>query len=131
MDVFYAHIVDLIESIEDCFAKQRKLPCLTLLYAGIDVIATIECGPGKGTGADFVRWVDQYMLNTRELQCSAMDLYGARCGTLHTFISDSNLSRKGKARKVSMRGAKPTQMTWQLPPNVSDAKTMLGSTFEI
>lgn len=34
------------------------------------------------------------------LGCTAMDLYAARCGLLHTFTGQSHLSRAGKARMV-------------------------------
>ena len=101
MQTFYMHMIDLIESIEDCLAKRRILPCLVLLYSGIDVMASLESKPNEGTQSSFVRWTDAYLLNGRSLSCTAMDLYAARCGILHTFTPDSRLYREGKARMIA------------------------------
>lgn len=100
----------MIESIEDCFGKQRYLPCLILLFAGIDSVATLECEPGRGTRADFVTWAEKYTL--KGLQCSGIDLYAARCGVLHRSTADSDLYRAGKARRVlyAWGTADPTQL---------------------
>jgi hypothetical protein len=45
-------------------------------------------------------WADKYLLRGASLPCSASDLYGARCGILHTLSAESNMSRKGIAREV-------------------------------
>jgi Domain of unknown function(DUF2779) len=34
----------LVESIEDCLAKRRLLPCLILLYSAVDIVASLESG---------------------------------------------------------------------------------------
>jgi hypothetical protein len=91
---------DLFESIEDCFAKNRILPCLALIYSGIDVIASLEAKPGEKVQKYFVGWVESYLLKAGPLHCSAIELYGARCGIVHTFTSRSNFSKNGKARSI-------------------------------
>lgn len=97
---FYQDTRQLIESIEDCFEKRRLLPCLTLLYAGIDIFASLECQPHEGIQAAFVRWADRYLLKAHSLPCTALEIYAARCGIIHTFTADSDLSRKGQVRKI-------------------------------
>jgi hypothetical protein len=99
-DGLYQNIISLIESIEECLEKRRFLPCLTLLYTGIDVIASLERRPEEKPKTAFIRWVDGYLLRARALPCTSTELYAARCGILHTFSADSDLSRRGKARKV-------------------------------
>jgi len=101
METFYKHMMDLIESIEDCLAKRRIIPSLVLPYTGIEVIASLEARPHEGTKAYFVRWVDNYLLKQRSFSCTALDLYAARCGIVHTFRPDSDLYRSGKARRIS------------------------------
>jgi hypothetical protein len=96
---FYQNAIEQLESIEDCLNKDRVLSSLCLLYSLIDVTASLERGPNEGKSA-FVRWVDRYMLRKRPLPCTALELYAARCGILHSFTPDSNLSRKGKARNI-------------------------------
>jgi hypothetical protein len=43
------------------------LPCLTLLYTGIDVDAGLEHKSGENTQAAFVRWVEGYLLKVKPL----------------------------------------------------------------
>jgi hypothetical protein len=45
--------------------------------------------------------VDTYFLNGYNFPCTALDLYAARCGILHTFTPDSRLYREGKAKRVA------------------------------
>jgi hypothetical protein len=100
MDAFCQNMIALVESVEDCLEKGRLLPCLMLLYSGIDVVAGLERESGEGTKAAFVRWVAEYLLKVRLLPCTALELYAARCGIVHAFTPESDLSRQGKARKV-------------------------------
>jgi hypothetical protein len=100
MQPFYQNMKQLLDAIEDCLAKHRLVPCLTLLYSGIDVVASLERGPAEKTKAAFVRWVDENLLKAQPLPCTALELYAARCGVVHTFTAESDLSRKGSARRV-------------------------------
>ena len=93
-------IKQLKDSIEDCLSKGRVLSCLTLLYAAIDIFASLEQQAHEGTKGSFVRWVDTYMLPNNALQFCSIDLYAARCGIVHAFSAESDLSRSGKARKI-------------------------------
>ena len=86
------NLVEHLDAIEDCLQKRRILSCLCLLYSGIDVIASLETG--KSTKSTFLRWVEGNMLKARPMPCTALELYAARCGILHTFTADSDLSRK-------------------------------------
>jgi hypothetical protein len=97
---YFQAIRQLKDSIEDCVSKGRVLSCLTLLYSAIDIFASLERQPNKGTRGSFVRWVDTYMLPNSALQFSSIDLYAARCGIVHAFSAESDLSRSGKARKI-------------------------------
>jgi hypothetical protein len=47
-----------------------------------------------------MKWVDDYLLKAKPLECTPLDLYAARCGLLHTFSPDSRLSSQGKARRI-------------------------------
>lgn len=97
---FYQNIYALIEAIEDCLEKRRIMPCLVLLYTGLDVVASLERAHDEGTRVAFTRWVDSYLLNRHSLGCTALELYAARCGILHTFTAESDLSRADKTREI-------------------------------
>jgi len=96
-----SHLNNLIRAVDLCISNQLILPALMLLYSGIDVVGALERKPGTGTKASFTQWVDSYMLKTKALGCSSVELYGARCGLLHTLASESDLSRSGKARQIN------------------------------
>ena len=89
-----------LDATQECLKKGQVIAALCLLYSLIDVTASLERLSGEGTRSAFVRWVDEHMLKGRSLPYSALDLYGARCGVLHTFTPDSDLCREGKARKI-------------------------------
>jgi hypothetical protein len=55
---------------------------------------------GEGTKASFVRWVESYMLKAKPLGCTAIDLYAARCGIVHSMSAESDLSRQDKAARI-------------------------------
>jgi hypothetical protein len=92
------NLIALVESMEDCMAKGRLLPCLVLLYSAIDIVASLESG--KASGSAFMAWSDKYLLQGTSLACTASDLYGARCGILHTLSAESDMSRKGTAHRI-------------------------------
>ena len=78
------------------------VPSMMMCYATIDILAALARPPGaaESTGDDFRKWVDHYLLLGSCLVCTADDLWGARCGLLHTYAPESRDSRKGKARKL-------------------------------
>lgn len=100
---YYQAMTQLKGSIEDCLTKGRVLSCLTLLYSAIDVLASLERLPNEGTQSAFVRWVDRYMLPNSAFHFSSIDLFAARCGIIHAFSVDSDLSRKGSGKEDRVR----------------------------
>jgi hypothetical protein len=100
MEAFYQNTYALIEAIEECLDKRRLMPCLVLLYTGIDVSSSLERHRGEAPKIAFTTWADSYLLRARPLPCTALELYAARCGVLHTFTSDSDLFQKGQVRQI-------------------------------
>jgi hypothetical protein len=98
-------------SIAQMFLATRTLlndelipPALVLFYSTIDSLASL----GRPASVpyverdDFIRWVNRYLLSQAfDFQCSAIDLYAARCRVLHTHAPESKLSDKGRARSIS------------------------------
>jgi hypothetical protein len=100
MEMLERHLNDLFAAIVYCYENELLMPCLVLLYSGIDVAASLEPSAGKGVGERFEKWVERYMLKGRSLPCTARELYAARCAVVHTFTPNSNLSKTGKARVI-------------------------------
>ena len=83
----------IIESIRERRNARRPTPALILLYTGIDIAGWLAAeDPSEGVAKRFTAWVDRYMLPAPGIECSALDLYGARCGLLHSMSPSSNLS---------------------------------------
>jgi len=109
---------EIIEGIDVCQKAHLNNSTLILLYAGIDAVASLEKLPGEQQKFSFLRWVNSYLLPAKQLACSDLELYGARCGLVHNMAAESDLSIQGKVRPVvySFGGASPTESQ-----NASDA----------
>lgn len=100
MESFVRNMYKLFEAINCCETNKFFLPELMLIYSGIDIVASLERRKDEGTKSSFTRWVEKYLLKAVSLPCTAIELYAARCGILHTLTSRSDLSRKGQVREV-------------------------------
>lgn len=76
---------------------------LTIIYSGMDVFGLLAAPPAV-LDADrntFKQWCEKYILPTLQTvdgtAITAVDLYSARCGVLHTSTPLSSLDREGKA----------------------------------
>jgi hypothetical protein len=93
---------ELLSTIEACFKAQLILPGLILLYSAIDIMAWLNRDESHADSrrSDFIHWVNNYLLPHSELTCKANDLYSARCSILHSYTSESRMSRQGEAKKI-------------------------------
>jgi hypothetical protein len=88
------------------FSSRRTLPGFLLLYTSIDIIASLTrpVNAASTTGAFYKDWVNDYMLPDSNLDITAEEMWGARCGLLHTGTAESNLSRRQGARMINYIG---------------------------
>jgi len=100
IDNFINNAADLDLAIKTCIEARLVLPALLLIYAGMDIVASIERLPGNRVGQSFISWVKRYALKARPLPCTSTELYAARCGILHTLTPESDLVHAGKARRI-------------------------------
>lgn len=92
------HLGAIVRAVDLCLGEKLILPTLMLIYSGIDALAALEKHQDEGTKRSFVRWADRYL--APKMTCSGIDLYGARCGIVHSLSASSDLSRDRKARLV-------------------------------
>jgi len=86
---------------EFCVQARATTPALVLIYSAIDVVGWLyAANPSASTGPRFTSWVAKYLLPAVNLDCSSRELYGARCGIVHNFSTESDLSRKGEVRQI-------------------------------
>lgn len=101
-NVFCQTVQELVLAVDEAFRPSAKLPAFILLYASIDILASLTRPDGQQDtdGGVFKKWVDTYLLPESGLSCTASDIWGARCGILHTYTMQSKSSREGKAREL-------------------------------
>ena len=91
---------DTIDSVARLLADDHVTQALVLLYSAIDTLAWLGAPGPKATRTVFKDWIDKYLLLHTGLQCTAADLYSARCGLLHTSTAESDMTVDGSAREI-------------------------------
>lgn len=71
---------------------------IMLVYAAIDQMAWLSSPNDETHGKEFKDWIDKYILPHNPLGCTSSDLWGARCGLLHTGAAESRDLRNGNAQ---------------------------------
>lgn len=73
-----------------------------LILSAIDTMAYLNMPQSQEDvqRKNFVEWADKYIKFPCKEQVTGTDLYGARCGMLHNYATQSKLSREGKCRQI-------------------------------
>jgi hypothetical protein len=87
-------------AIQKCLADKLIIPALVLIYSTIDSISWLSSSDNNSKNS-FLNWVNNWMLGKFPLPCSALELYAARCGLLHTLTPSSDLSETKGVREIS------------------------------
>lgn len=103
IDRFKNQLASSKKCIEFCLAHSLFMPALIQIYSLIDAMAWINRPESKeDTDKEcFIDWVSNFMLKDTSLECTALDLYAARCAVVHTMTPRARLIREGKARSIS------------------------------
>jgi len=82
--------------------KGFERAAVVLVYSGMDAMTFMNLPAGQtgSTRKDYIAWAEQYIRFPCHEKVTGVELYAARCGVLHTFTPDSDLSREGKARRI-------------------------------
>jgi hypothetical protein len=89
--------------IQLCLDNKCFGSAVVLTYSGIDSMAFLAM-PEKQvnvTRTDFIAWCENYIRFPCKAQLTGADLYGARCGMLHTFGVESNVTRAKQGRMIA------------------------------
>lgn len=89
-------------AIELCLGEDLWEPTAILIFSGIEAMAWLDRPTVKADSSrqDFLNWVDTYMLPGSGLPCTAEEMYGSRCGLVHSHTAESKAHRGGRIRKV-------------------------------
>ncbi|MCK4395917.1 hypothetical protein KAW96_04895 [candidate division WOR-3 bacterium] len=95
-------IEDIKKAIDCCFEENSLIPGLIIVYATIDIMGWLNMPESQkdSSGDDFRNWARKFLIQELPLECNADDLWGARCGILHSYSAESSQSRGSLARKV-------------------------------
>ena len=96
----YENLMSLSKGVDACLDNKLVGPTLILIYSAIDTAGWLDSNDQFATRNSFIGWTNRYLLSTNPLSCTAVDLYAARCGLLHTFTPNSKLSSDKKARRI-------------------------------
>ncbi len=96
----FKNMMLLASGIDACIEKKAITSALVLIYSAIDTTGWLDSTEAFATRNDFMSWVEKYLLKAKPLRCTSLDLYAARCGLLHTFTPDSQLSSSGQAHVI-------------------------------
>src|ERR1700680_4637773 len=97
-EIFCETITALQGAILEAIKKPNVFPALLIIYATMDIVAALTRPKTQldTSGPIFKSWIDRYMLPSSNLRCTSEDIWGARCGFLHTLSTQSKKSREGK-----------------------------------
>lgn len=90
------------KAVGTLFREQLPGHALIIIYSAIDTCGLLDTPAEQqsATGASFKSWVKKYLLTYPGLEFNEVDLWAARCAVLHTFTSESDLSKAGTARQL-------------------------------
>lgn len=99
---FDLKVKNMLKARKLCLDNECWEAGIMLLYSLIDAMAWLWRDPSHAdvTSQDFIDWIDTYMKPDGAMGVTAMDLFGARCGLLHSMTGESRKHRELKARKV-------------------------------
>lgn len=96
----FQNYMQLLEAVEHCEQSNLLIPALVLIYSAIDSVSWLAADNHKESGKAFKKWTQDWLLRSGDLDCSAEELYAARCGIIHTLTPISSLTSKG-VRKIA------------------------------
>ena len=100
MNTIEKFTVEIVEAISKLVKESLYTQALIVLYSAIDTLAWVNLPSGDVKHKDFIAWVEKYINPEGKFGCTADDLYGARCGLVHSSTAESQKSRKGEAHEI-------------------------------
>lgn len=88
--------------IRACENAKCVVSALTLIYSAVDALAALtrKATGTRATRKEFLDWVEAYLIPELGGDISPLDVYGARCGVVHTYGPNSDLSNSGAAKVI-------------------------------
>lgn len=94
---FFGFVQTMLLAARKCIQERLTAPGLILIFVAIDILAWTCAEENESHSKDFKNWVNRYVLPGSRLNCTADDLWAARCGLVHTYGVESRDVIKGNA----------------------------------
>ena len=106
------YCLSIVNSISLLHEKNLYGQILIIIYSSIDTMGLLDAPPAQtsASGTSFKNWVKNYILSYPGIEFNEEDLWGARCAVLHTFTSESDLSKANKVREIQYIAGKKEGM---------------------
>lgn len=100
----------MLRGIKACVDQQCLVSAVTLMFTSIDAISALTrpVNQPETDSETFRTWVDRFLHPESRLNCTAQDLWAARCGVLHTYSPE--------APRAANRGARRIYYQWREGP---------------
>lgn len=100
------YFVATSDAITTLYQKSLFGHLLVVIYSTIDTLGFLDAPADQesASGESFKNWVKKYLLQYPGIEFDETDLWSARCAVLHTFTTQSRLSRSGNARELQYYG---------------------------
>lgn len=106
----------MLGGVRACLHAQCLVSAVTLMYATIDAVSALTrpMGDRETTRTVFLAWVQRFVPLQR-LAVTELELYGARCGVLHTYRPEA---------AVVQGGVRPIYYQWREGPAADSERAM-------
>lgn len=87
------------------FREKHHEAALILLFSWVDRLSWLAVDKDESSSGDFKVWLNKYLfIDGHSFDFNANDLWGSRCGLLHTGTSEARDVKNGRARSVLYYG---------------------------
>lgn len=108
----------MLRGIQACLDQQCLVSAMTLMFAAIDALAALTrpINQPETDGATFRTWAMRFLHPDQRVNCTVEDLWGARCGVLHTYSPE--------AMRAAGHGARRVYYQWRLGPAADTVRAL-------
>jgi len=121
-----------LDAIRYCVDREYSEALWTLLYSAIDSLSWLYSDETdlekRNSKEDYIQWVNTFLIPILEgYDCTAMELYLARCSTIHTYSAVAKKQRDNRIVTYAYSKEQLEQVKRKLPiiEELSDSKFVI------
>jgi hypothetical protein len=110
----------MLSGMQACLDRQCLVSAVTLMFSTIDALAALTrpLTQDETDGGTFRGWAERFLQPGTSLGVTSIDLWGARCGILHTYSPETTRAARQGARQLFYQWKRgPAAKTQRALPN--------------